>query len=48
MDNWKKINETPLPEKNKGFFSNLNMEDITNANYPQANRVLENVIICMF
>ena len=28
MDDWKKINETSLPEKEE-FYSNLNMEDIT-------------------
>ena len=30
MDDWKKFNETTLPEKKK-FCSNLNMEDITDA-----------------
>ena len=32
IDSWKKINETSLPEKEK-FYSYLNMEDITNADY---------------
>ena len=30
MNDWKKFNETKLPEK-KEFYSNLNMEDITDA-----------------
>ena len=28
MDNWEKVTETKLPEKEE-FYSNLNMEDIT-------------------
>ena len=32
MDNWKKFNETPLPEEND-FGSNHNMEDITDVDY---------------
>ena len=28
MDEWETFNETSLPKK-EGFFSNLNMEDIT-------------------
>ena len=38
MDNWEKVNETSLPEK-EDFYSNLNMEDVTDANYPYAKRV---------
>ena len=30
MDDWEKFNETILPEKEE-FYSNLNMEDITDA-----------------
>ena len=30
MDKWEKFNETSLPEKEE-FYSNLNMEDITDA-----------------
>ena len=37
MDDWEKINETSLPEK-EDFYSNLNMEDITDADYTQARR----------
>ena len=35
MNKWKKFNETTLPE-NEQFYSNLNMEDITDANYMHA------------
>ena len=37
MDDWEKINETSLHEK-EDFYSNLNMKDITDANYTQAKR----------
>ena len=32
MDDWKKFNETSLPEK-EDFHSQFNMEDITDAGY---------------
>ena len=32
MDGWEKFNETWLPKK-EDFFGNLNMEDITDADY---------------
>ena len=32
MDDWEKFNETLLPEK-EDFYSHLNMEDITHADY---------------
>ena len=38
MDDWEKFNETSLPEK-EGFYSHLNMEDITDADYAHAKRV---------
>ena len=38
MDDWKKINETSLPEKDD-FYSHLNIEDITDAHCMDANRV---------
>ena len=38
MDDWKKFNETPLPEK-EDFYNDLNMEDITDADYAHAKRV---------
>ena len=38
MDDWEKFNETTLPKK-EGFYSNLNMEDITDENYMHRRRV---------
>ena len=38
MDDWEKFNETLLPEK-EDFYSHLNMEDITDADYVHAKRV---------
>ena len=38
MDDWEKYNETSLPEKDD-FYSHLNMEDITDADYARAKRV---------
>ena len=32
MDNWEKFNEASLPPK-KAFYSELNLEDITDKNY---------------
>ena len=37
-NNWEKFNETLLPEK-EDFYSQLNMEDITYAEYAHAKRV---------
>ena len=51
MDEWEKFNETSLPEKE--FYSKLNMEDITDADYSHANRVCKdlkiqvNITICI-
>ena len=39
IDEWKKFNETSLPKKKKGFYSNLNIQNITDADYLDANRV---------
>ena len=36
--NWEKFNETSLPEK-EDFYSHLNMEDITDADYVYAKKV---------
>ena len=59
LDDCEKFNETSLPEK-ENFYSHLNTEDITNADYAHRKRVcenleikktkktLENIIICMF
>ena len=38
MDDWEKFNETLLPKK-EDFYSHLNMEDITDADYAHAKRV---------
>ena len=38
MDNWKKFNETLLPEKEE-FYSNLKVEEITEADYMHAKGV---------
>ena len=38
MDDWEKFNETSLPEK-EDFYSHLNIEDITDADYAHAKRV---------
>ena len=38
MDDWEKFKETSLPEK-EYFYSHLNMEVITNADYTHAERV---------
>ena len=38
MDDWEKFDEVWLPEK-EDFYSHLNMEDITDADYAQAKRV---------
>ena len=38
MNDWEKFNETTLPEKEE-LYGNLNMEDITHADYMHAKRV---------
>ena len=38
IDEWEKLNKTSLPEKEE-LYSNLNMGDITDANYIPAKRV---------
>ena len=38
MDDWAKFNERSLPEK-EDFYSHLNIEDITDADYAHAKRV---------
>ena len=40
MNEWEKFNETTLSEKEE-FYSNLNMEDITDADYMHAKRVFK-------
>ena len=41
MDDWEKVNETKLPEKEE-FYKNVNLEDITDADYMHAKRLLLN------
>ena len=42
MDEWEKFNETSLPEKKKkDFYSHLNMEDITEADYTKAKKFVK-------
>ena len=38
MDDWGNFNETSLPEK-EDFYSHLNLEDITDADYKHEKRV---------
>ena len=38
MDSWEKFNETVLPPK-KAFYSNLNLEDISDEDYLHAQKV---------
>ena len=38
MDDWEKFNEATLPEKEE-FYSNFNIEDISDADYAYAKRV---------
>ena len=40
MDKWEKFNKTSLP-KNKDFYSNLSMEDITDSDYNHVNKDLK-------
>ena len=35
LDSWQRFNETSFPDKNE-FYSNLMMENITDANYKHA------------
>ena len=40
MDNWKRFNETSLPDK-ESFYSNLNMENIDDIDYRHGNNVFK-------
>ena len=42
MDSWERFNETSLPKK-EDFYSNLNMEDITEVGHKHAKRVFKNL-----
>ena len=43
MDSWERLNETSLPDK-EAFYSNLNMEDITDVDYNHAKIVFKSLI----
>ena len=47
MDNWKKLHEATLPEKEQ-FCSNLNMEDIKDAGYMHAKHVCKDFDTLLF
>ena len=42
VDSWERFNETSLPDK-EAFYSNLNMEDITEVDHRHAKRVFKNL-----
>ena len=42
MNSWEKFNETSLPDK-EAFYSNLNMEDITNVDHRHTKKVFKNL-----
>ena len=42
MDSWERFNETSLPNK-EGFYSKLNMEDITKVYHRHAKRVFKSL-----
>ena len=42
MDSWERFDETSLPDK-EAFYSNLNMEDITDVDYRHAERVFNGI-----
>ena len=42
MDSWERFDETSLPDK-EAFYSNLNMEDITDFDYRHAKRVFKSL-----
>ena len=44
MDNWEKFNEASLTEK-EDFYSHLNMEDISDADYAHAKKFCEDFAI---
>ena len=43
MDSWERFNETSMPDK-EAFYSNLNMEVLTDVDYKHAKIVFENLI----
>ena len=44
MDSWQRFDETSLPDK-KAFYSNLNMEDITDIDYRHGKQYLSILLI---
>ena len=44
MDDWEKLNEASLTEK-EDFYNHLNMEDITDADYAYTKRVCKDLEI---
>ena len=40
MDDWEKYNETTLPKK-EDFYSHLNLEDVTNADFKHVETVFK-------
>ena len=42
MNSWERFNETSLPDK-EAFYSNLNMEHITDIDYKHTKRVFKNL-----
>ena len=42
-DSWQRFDETSLPDK-EAFYSNLNMEDITDVDYRHGKTVFEDLI----
>ena len=44
MDSWQRFDEISLPDK-EAFYSNLNMEDITDVDYRHGKKVFEYLII---
>ena len=47
INDWEKFSETSLPEK-EDFYSHLNMEDITDADYRHAKEFVKICMICTF
>ena len=42
IDSWERFNETSLPDK-EGFYSSLNIEDLTNVDHRHVKRVFKNL-----
>ena len=42
MDSWERFNETSMPDK-ESFYSNVNMEDITDVDHRHAKRIFNQV-----